>query len=53
MTRLIVKSYHERSNHAVGTITHCPCCQPDSGSREVERRFVTGKESAVNVGRER
>ena len=34
-------------------ITHCLCCLPDSGSCKVERRFVTGKESAVNVGRER
>ena len=34
-------------------ITHCLCCQPDSGSCKVERRFVNGKESAVNVGRGR
>jgi len=34
-------------------ITHCLCCPPDSGSCRVERRFLTEKESAVNVGRER
>ena len=43
VTRLIVKFYHERSNHAVGTNHTLPCFQPSSGSCKVERRFATAK----------
>ena len=49
VTRLIVKGVTMQWE----LITQRLCCQPDSGSCKVDRRFVTGKESAVNVGRGR
>ena len=52
VTKLIVKHYHEKDNHAGGTINCWRLYQLTSGSFLVVKRFANGRRSATNAKEE-